>query len=112
MKTKTVVQYSYIKPINKKWLAKKGLELNQPVSAIVDQIISSIRTGNKLDLVKVESSASKRIKKSVAKKKARIKAIGKKKVAAKKGGKGRKGGKGTKGGYKRKAPSASTTLMA
>lgn len=107
MSKETVVQYSYISKTNKKWLAKQSLEFDQPVSTLMDEILTAVRNDRKPKFTTRVRAAVARLAKSKTKKRAKIKALDKPKKKAKKTTK--KGGKSARNNAKTKANAKTET---
>lgn len=84
MSKETVVQYSYISKTNKKWLAKQSLDFDQPISTLVEEMLTAARLGRPPQFTKRVRSAVARLSKSKTKKRAKIKALDKPAKTAKK----------------------------
>ena len=70
-----VVLYARVKPINKKYLEKMGLNLNHPVSACLDAVLDSVRLKRTPTLRQKQNKVIERLNAIKDKKRQKIKAL-------------------------------------
>lgn len=76
MAQEKVILYSYVKPVNKKFIEKLSLKTNHSASACLDAVIDAVRRKRELTLKEKPLKSLEKIQKAKEKRKEKIRALG------------------------------------